>query len=102
MAAANKVTVRKLRVQKSNEGALIKYSSIGKMFSPTKDKSNDYYIDFLLSIIETWTKEMDIPGLAQGGVKPEDLERIASGSDNKNNPVSLDKDEMMEVLEIAS
>lgn len=102
MAAVNKITVRKLRLQKNNEGALMKYASIGKMFSPTDLKSSDYYVDFLLSIIETWSKEMDIPGLAQGGVKPEDLERIIKATDNKNNPVSLDKDEMMEVLEMAS
>ena len=100
--ATNKVTVRKLRLKKNNEAALRKYAIIGKMFSTSEDKSGDYYTDLLLSVMETWTKEMNIPGLAQGGVTPEDLERIVNVTDNKNNPVALERDEMIEVLEMAS
>lgn len=102
IAAANKVTVRKLRSSKSNDVALLKYASIGKMFSIPGDKSDEYYTDLLLSVMETWATEMDIPGLAKAGVTAQDFEKIVKASDNKNNPVPLDTDEMMEVLEMAS
>lgn len=101
MASVNKVTVRKLSLKKNNEGALIKYAAIGKIFFRAKNKSEEYHTDFLLTLIEIRTKEMNIPGLAQAGITPADFEKIADGTDNKNNPVTLDRDEMLEILEMA-
>jgi alcohol dehydrogenase class IV len=98
MAAANKATVQKLRLKKIDEGALMKYAAIGKIFSSLENRSADYYIDFLLTLIDTWTKEMDIPGLAQGGVTPPDFEKIINVTENKNNPVALEREEMVEIL----
>jgi alcohol dehydrogenase class IV len=98
MAAANKATVRKLRLKKIDEGALMKYAATGKIFSSLENKSTDYYIDFLLTLIETWTKEMNIPGLAQGGVTSADFEKIVNVTENKNNPAALGREEMMEIL----
>lgn len=101
MSPANKLTVQKLSKEKSNKEALIKYSIIGKLFAGHETKSNEYYIDSLLSLIESLTKEMQIPGLAKGGVSLTDLEKITKGSDNKNNPINLNHDEMIEVLKMA-
>jgi alcohol dehydrogenase class IV len=98
MAAVNKVTVRKLRSKKNAEGALLKYAATGKVFSRLENKSIDYYTDYLLTVMETWTKEMNIPGLTKGGVTSSDFEKIVAITDNKNNPVALERDEMMEVL----
>jgi len=100
--ASNKVMIRKLRSEKSASNALIKYALVGKMFSRSEDKSDEYYVDLLLSVMETWTKEMNIPTLSEGGITKKDLEKISVASDNKNNPVALSKDEMIEVLELAS
>lgn len=98
---ANKVTIRKLRSTKVNDGALVKYALTGKMFSESEGKTDEYYIDLLLSVMETWTKEMNIPTLSEGGVTRKDFERIIGASDNKNNPVALEKEELEEVLELA-
>lgn len=102
MASVNKVTVRKLRSGKSNDEALAKYAEIGKMFAGTENKSNDYYIDFLLNTIEMWTREMSIPTLSHGGVSSIDFDRIIKATDNKNNPVVLNSEEMLEILEMAT
>lgn len=102
MTSANKVTVRKLRQQKTNGTVLAKYAAVGRIFSGLRDRSEEYYTDFLLDLIGTWTHEMNIPGLRQGGVTSADFERIIKITDNKNNPVALDRDEMREVLEIAN
>lgn len=99
--AANKVTLRKLRTGKITSNALLKYSTVGKMFSESTDKSDEYYGDLLLSVMETWGKEMNIPTLSDGGVTSKDFEKILNASENKNNPVPLNKEEMLEVLEIA-
>jgi alcohol dehydrogenase class IV len=102
MAASNRLTVKKLRQTHSNDIALFKYATVGKLFSEETNKSDDYYIDYLLNLIDDWKHKMNIPRLRSGGVSPEHFEKIVHATDNKNNPVALGKDEMMEVLESAS
>jgi alcohol dehydrogenase class IV len=99
MGPTNQVTVRELRRQKENPKALSKYAEAGRIFSDMENKSDDYYIDSLLSTIERWTKEMQIPRLSHYGVKPGHFKKIINGAGNKNNPIALNHDEMMEVLE---
>ncbi len=101
MAPANKLTVQKLRQTSGNPEALTKYTLAGKLFSQNNGKSGEYYIDSLLSLIESWTSEFNIPRLSQGGVTSTDLDKIVRASDNKNNPVKLDAEEMAEVLTLA-
>lgn len=101
MAPANKITVRKLRAEKTNNIALAKYTAIGKLFATTNNKSDDYYIDFLLAHIEHLTHALQIPTLKAGGVSSTDFEKIIKASDNKNNPAILTKEEMEEVLAMA-
>ncbi len=101
MPAVNRVTVRKLRSQRSNDNALAKYATIGKMFAGVENNSLEYYVDFLLDTIEKWTVEMNIPRLSHGGVTSSGFAKIVNATDNKNNPVALNKEEMMEILEMA-
>ena len=44
---------------------------------------------------------MNIPRLSHGGVTSSDFTKIVNATDNKNNPVALNKEEMMEILEMA-
>lgn len=101
MSAANKVTVRKLRQHPGTEEALSRYAAIGKLFNKIDNRSTDYYIDTLLGSIEELSLTMSIPTLSQIGVKQSDFEKIVAITENKNNPVPLEKDEMMEVLEMS-
>ncbi|MBL0745240.1 iron-containing alcohol dehydrogenase [Chryseolinea lacunae] len=101
MAAANAVTVRKLRATHGHDEALSKYATAGKIFSAIAHKSNDYYIDFLLDLIAQWTRDMNIPSLQTSGVQRDYYERIAARTDNKYNPIALDASELMEVLTLS-
>lgn len=100
MGPVNKLTVRKLRSAKNNESALMKYALVGKMFSTLKQKNNDYYIDSLIALLESWTGEMNIPKLTQLGITPVSHKKIAQATDNKNNPIALNSEEILEVLEM--
>jgi alcohol dehydrogenase class IV len=101
MAPVNKLTVRKLREKKNNQQALLKYAVAGKLLYGSDDKPDDYYVDHLLAVIERWTNEMNIPTLSSYGVTSGDFERIVRAADNKNNPVPLEAEEMIEVLTLA-
>ena len=102
MPACNRFTVKKLRERRTNDAALVKYANAGKIFSDATNKSDDYYIDYLIDLIDNWTNTMKIPRLRDVGVLPEHFKKIVDVADNKNNPVALEKDEMMEVLEESS
>jgi alcohol dehydrogenase class IV len=101
MSVVNRVTVLKLRSQRSNDNALAKYAIVGKMFAGVKNKSPEYYVDSLLDTIEKWTVEMNIPRLSHGKVTSSDFTKIVNATDNKNNPVALSKEEMGAILEMA-
>ncbi|HEX6892923.1 MAG TPA: iron-containing alcohol dehydrogenase [Chryseolinea sp.] len=102
MPACNRLTVKKLRHTHTNDSALFKYATVGKLFSDHIDKSDDYYIDHLLGLLDEWSRFMNIPQLRSGGISSEHFEKIVRATDNKNNPVALGEDEMMEVLEQAT
>jgi len=101
MGPVNRITVRKLRVRKNHPEALKKYATVGKIFSQEGRRPDDYYIDSLLSTIESWSKEMNIPSLSRYGIKRDHFNKIVEGTGNKNNPIALEHDEMVEVLEAA-
>lgn len=101
MFAANKLTVRKLRKEKKNDRALRKYSTIGKMFAKQSGQTDDYYIDALLQAIAELASEMKIPSLTQFGITSNNFQKIITATDNKNNPVALNTEEMLEVLTLA-
>jgi len=100
MPAANRLTVKKLRAQ-YNEEALGRYTTVGRLFAGNNTKPDNYYIDLLLDTLDTWVSTLNIPTLAQGGVTPAGIDKILDASDNKNNPVVLEREEMAEVLELA-
>ena len=102
MASANRVTVRKLRDQKGGGHFLTKYSTIGKLFCGETQRSDAYYVDALLTLLDQWSDDMNIPGLQACGVVAEDFGRIVSATDNKKNPARLDADDMLAVLTMAS
>ena len=79
----------------------MRYGRIGKIFAGLEGKSNEYYTDFLIWLMERWAVEMDIPALSMYGISSSDFEKIVNATDNKYNPVALDKDELIEVLSIA-
>jgi alcohol dehydrogenase class IV len=101
IAAANKLTVRKLRTIDDGK-SLNKYANVGKILATQEGHGRDYYIDLLLSTLEAWAAEMNIPKLSPGGVSSKDFERIVNATENKNNPVALTSEEMLEVLEMAT
>jgi alcohol dehydrogenase class IV len=102
MAPSNKITVHKLRLVNEGQQALAKYAVAGRIFAGHKNRTDAFYIDFLLDMIGMWTKEMRIPTLFQCGLTTSDFEAIVTATENKNNPSLLSRDEMMEVLEMAS
>ena len=98
MAPANRISVQKLRSENNNPGALRKYAIVGRLFSGNENGPDAYFTDLLLDTISSMAVEMRIPRLGEYGVTENHLQKIVSATDNKNNPVVIDKEEMTQVL----
>ncbi len=99
MSPANKITVKKLRKTKTSLVALEKYARIGKVFSKQTGKSDLFYIDYLLNLIEDWTDRFDLEKLSEYDVKGTDVEKVVKVTACKYNPVPLNTDELSEILD---
>ena len=98
MATANEINVRELRKTHTNPAALKKYALLGKLFLKQKGKTEAYYIDGFISHLHKLTQQLLLPCLKECGLNEEDIVSICEITDGKNNPVKLEKEEMVEVL----
>jgi len=99
MGAANRASIEKIRGQHGpSHPALQKYARVGALFGGRVDSDPEKGWSLLLEKVETWTEQLKIPRLGAFGVKESDLDAIIAGTGNKNNPVSLDPDEIRSVL----
>ncbi len=98
MAVANEMTVRELRRISPVHPSLKKYAVLGRLFSASKGKDDDYHIDSFIGYLHTITDRLDLPGLAGYGIGTGDLAAISSKSDVKNNPAELSAGILSEIL----
>lgn len=98
MAPANALTVRELRKRNSNQEALNKYVSLGRLFLDEEGKSDDYYINGFVEYLSNLSDDLKLARLGQYGIKDEDLDPICRITELKNNPVKLDTDDLIEIL----
>ena len=98
MAVSNGLNVRELRKLPGNPAALNKYSFLGKLFLETTGKTNNYYIDGFIDYLYKLTDDLHLPGLKKYGVDEKDIPSICAITENKNNPVKLNMDNLQEIL----
>ncbi len=98
MAAANRVTLDRLRRTGENPLALAKYAAIGHWLEAPESASPSARQDHCISELERLADDFGIARLGQFGVTADALETVLDLSGNKNNPAALDRDEMRRIL----
>ena len=98
MAPANRVTVRELRRTRPDSPALKKYVELGKLFLNREGQPDEFYVDGFVEYLYEMASRINLPGLAGFGLKEADVELICAQTENKNNPVKLGMEELMEIL----
>jgi alcohol dehydrogenase class IV len=98
MAITNEINVRKLWETNSSPAALKKYANLGRIFLEKKNMSDDYYINGFIDYLNELTVMLNLPGLKSLGLSEDAVERISAASDNKNNPVNLNKKDLAEII----
>ncbi len=98
MASSNKITVRELRKDTGALSALRKYAGLGRLFLEEEEKSDDYYIDGFIDYLHRLTKEFELPLLRRFGLEEKEIEKVCRITENKNNPVNLSMEDLMEII----
>ncbi len=98
MAAGNEVTLHKLRKSGDSPVALRKYAKLGKIFSDRERGSDEYYQDSFIAGLQIITATLGMELLSDYGISSKDLCAIAEKTGSKNNPVVLEREELVEIL----
>ena len=102
LAEATKINIRKLR--ESREGGKIglkKHAQVGAMLADKqyRDDEIDEHITFLIKTLEDWTNTLRISRFSQFGVTKQDIDAIVEKTSQKNNPVKLERLDLIHILE---
>jgi alcohol dehydrogenase class IV len=98
MAETNRITLNRIKGTADEQFVLKKYADVGRIFSDWIARSNTYYAALLIDHLSEMTERLHIPKLSEYGVRAEDLEKIADQTSNKNNPIKLSKEDLLEIL----
>jgi alcohol dehydrogenase class IV len=98
MAKSNEINVRELRKRDGSKDALKKYAILGRLFLNAKGKKDDFYIDGFIQYLHDLTNSFHLPGLIGFGIEKENIEKICTETDLKNNPVELSLADLKEIL----
>ncbi len=99
VSAVTKITIEKLRkFRDTYDNALIKYAHVGALLTGQDCSESQRCCDLLVDKLEEWTKVLRMPSLNEFGVNKLDIDAILDRTDNKNNPVPLDRNEIRHIL----
>jgi alcohol dehydrogenase class IV len=98
MAVSNEIIVRKLLHGEGDSLFLKKYAKLGEIISGERGKSDDYYTSLFIDHLHHLTFKLELPGLKEAGMTEESFDEVCSATENKNNPVKLSKEELIEIL----
>lgn len=99
MEPANRLTLLRLRENDSENGALAKYTKLGKLFSDKHHKSSQWYQDHFISTLSRLTDSLEVPDFSSYQLTEEDKSRIIAATGNKNNPVQFMRTDLEAVLD---
>jgi alcohol dehydrogenase class IV len=98
MAPANRLTLARLRDTDDSHPALSKYAALGRLFRPEEERNDAGYQEAFIAFLDRLNSLLPLPSHSRGGLDPQQIARIASKADNKNNPVPLSLAELTTLL----
>jgi alcohol dehydrogenase len=77
---------------------LTKLAKVAEIFGASPLADSKEQGDHLVAALREWTRKLELPKLARYGITAADLPRVVAGASNRQNPVALTPDEMIEIL----
>jgi alcohol dehydrogenase class IV len=97
LGESTRINIKKARLL-NNTVALTKFANIGKVFASESNKDDNWYLDFLIQHLNELIDEFNIQKLGAFQVTSNDLPTISKITKIKNNPVSLEQEEILEII----
>ncbi len=97
VAEATRINIVAMQTREPKHIALVKYAQVGRLLTNTPELADTEARNALVDLLSTWTQRMQIPALAQFGVKESDVGRIVAasrGSSMQTNPIILTDEEI--------
>ena len=98
MATSNEINVRELRKMPGNQIALKKYTLLGRLFLDNKGENDDSSIDGFIQYLHSLTHDLQLTDFKKYGLSEKNVELICKKTENKNNPVILALEDLIEIL----
>ncbi|MHA1105953.1 MAG: iron-containing alcohol dehydrogenase [Promethearchaeota archaeon] len=103
LAEATKMNIKILKkIGSESKISLKKYADIGALLSNeplNTEKNLSENLSILIKTLENWTSVLNLDNLSKYGISYSDIKKIVENTGLKNNPVNLDKKDMIEILE---
>jgi alcohol dehydrogenase class IV len=81
-----------------SQAMLKKYAFVGQLLGGVTCRDVQEGCEQLLTVLTSWTELLGMARLREYGITREQLDRVAEGKVLKNNPVNLDKNSILEIL----
>ncbi|MEP0891822.1 MULTISPECIES: iron-containing alcohol dehydrogenase [unclassified Leptolyngbya] len=99
MAAAVRANWQAMKAREPGNEAIAKMARLGQRLSKESGKSDAYYCDALVAILEDWTEQLELPRLNKYDIQTSDLNKILDQTQNRNNPIELTRNEIRALVE---
>jgi alcohol dehydrogenase class IV len=102
LAATTAANIRALQARQAHHPALAKYAELGVLLSDTQAADLQTASASLVELLHAWTERLDLPRLRDYGVAAKDFPKIIAncrGNSMKTNPIVLDDQEVLAILE---
>lgn len=102
LASATEVNLRALRTRQPGSPALNKYHHVAELLCRRRFSDPDEAFSALVALLTEWNETLELETLGRFGVKQHDFDRIVTGSRGssmRTNPVVLEDEELIGVLE---
>lgn len=101
LGAATRVNIDVMRRRDPENIALQKYAEAGVLLSGRLYGTASEAQDGLVQLLDEWTERLQLPRLSHYGMDEDDFERVIAncrGGSMQTNPISLNDDEVQEIL----
>lgn len=98
LGTANKMILDVLLSTDPDSPVISKYARLGKYFTDTGNLTEGEYALQFIELLERLVAELNLPRIGNYGLKNEELRDIIDKTSQKNNPVTLNKDELLQIL----
>ena len=98
LGVANRIILDALLTNDPDNPAIPKYARLGRYFIENRNLTEGEFAIYFIELLEKLVIELNLPRIGNYGLEAEELLNITENTSQKNNPVKLNKDELLQIL----